>query len=68
MKPQIYNSFEEIDNHLKILKLKREIDKECLKLHLKNSKIRLNPINIVQEFRIEILKQLLAILRKYSLS
>lgn len=64
MKPQIYNSFEEIDNHLKILKLKREIDKECLKFHLKNSKIRLNPILIFHEFRIELLKQLLAIIRK----
>ena len=34
-----YNSFEEIDNQLKILKLQREINKESLKLNLKHSKI-----------------------------
>lgn len=63
MNPQIYNSFEDIDNRLKILKLQSEIDKESLKLHLKNAKTSLNPINILQEFRITLLKQVLSMIR-----
>ena len=33
-----FNSFEEIDTHLKILSLQRKIDKESLKLNFERSK------------------------------
>ncbi len=45
-----YNSFVEIDNRLKILSLQREIDKERLKLNLKQSKTDLTSFNIVDGF------------------
>jgi hypothetical protein len=45
-----YNSFEEIDNQLKILKLQREINKESLKLNLKHSKIDLTSLNVISSF------------------
>ena len=45
-----YNSFEEIDNRLKILKLQREINKESLKLNLKHSKIDLTSLNVISSF------------------
>lgn len=38
-----YESFEDIDNRLKILKLQREIDQENLKLHLQHTKKDLVP-------------------------
>lgn len=49
MTPKKYNSFEEIDNHLKILKLQREIEKEQLVFNYKKAKILLYPKNIELE-------------------
>jgi len=45
-----YNSFEEIDNRLKILSLQREIDKESLKLNLKHSKTGITSFSITNSF------------------
>ncbi|MBT2161622.1 DUF6327 family protein [Zobellia barbeyronii] len=42
-----YSSFSEIDNDLKILKLKQEIAKENLKLDLKSTKSHLSPVQMV---------------------
>lgn len=38
-----YKSFKEIDRHLKVLKLQREIDQESLKLHFHRAKVDLVP-------------------------
>lgn len=43
-----FNSFEEIDEQLKILTLKREIDKECAKLRIYDIKSHLYPVNLVR--------------------
>ncbi len=43
-----FNSFEEIDEQLKILSLKREIDKECAKLRVNDIKTHLYPINLLR--------------------
>ena len=43
-----YNSFEEIDARLKVLKLQREIDKESLKLHFYRAKVDLVPSKLLQ--------------------
>ena len=43
-----FNSFEEIDEQLKILYLKREIDKECAKLRIYDIKNHLYPVNLVR--------------------
>ncbi len=43
-----FNSFEEIDEQLKILALKREIDKECAKLRVLDIKNHLYPVNLVR--------------------
>lgn len=51
-----YNSFEEIDIELKILKLKRAIDKEHLTFNYNKVKYYLYPKNIVMEVS-NILKQ-----------
>lgn len=40
-----YNSFEEIDAQLRILKLQREIDMESLKLKFNQVKMNLYPVN-----------------------
>ncbi|MBT8245736.1 MAG: hypothetical protein HKP48_07855 [Winogradskyella sp.] len=64
MKPHIYNSFEEIDEHLKIMKLKRDIDKEYLKIHLISSKNSLYPINMLQEIRAMLLKYLSVFMKR----
>ncbi len=45
---QKYRSFQEIDEHLQILKLQREIDKESLKLRLNRTKTDLFPQKLVQ--------------------
>lgn len=42
-----FNSFDEIDQKLKILKLQREIDKEQLKLHINNVKTTFYPTNLL---------------------
>ena len=41
--PREYKSFEEIDQHLSVLKLQREIDQESLKLHYYRAKVDLAP-------------------------
>ena len=43
-----FNSFEAIDEQLKILALKREIDKECAKLRVLDIKNHLYPVNLVR--------------------
>ncbi len=43
-----YTSFEEIDRHLKVLKLQREIDQESLKLHFHRAKVDLVPSKLLQ--------------------
>ena len=43
-----FNSFEEIDEQLKIRDLKREIDKECAKLRIYDIKNHLYPVNLVR--------------------
>ena len=43
---QRYSSFSEIDKHLKVLRLKREIHKESLKLDLNRVKTDLNPVQM----------------------
>lgn len=43
-----YKSFEEIDARLKVLKLRREIDQESLKLRFNQAKVDLVPRNFLQ--------------------
>lgn len=43
-----YHSFSEIDDRLRILKLRREIDKESLKLHLNQAKADFYPIHLME--------------------
>ncbi len=42
-----YRSFSEIDDRLRILKLRREIDKESIKLHLKQAKFNFYPLQLM---------------------
>ncbi len=42
-----YRSFSEIDDRLRILKLRREIDKESIKLHLNQAKANFYPIQLM---------------------
>jgi hypothetical protein len=51
MIPKSYNSFEEIDNQLKILSLQKQIYKEHLKLSLKSTKLNLKPATIKNELK-----------------
>jgi hypothetical protein len=67
MIPDSYNSFDEIDNNLKILKLKREIYKEHLKLNLNATKMSLYPVNIMSELRESIQKKALLFIAEYLL-
>lgn len=67
MTPKKYNSFEEIDNHLKILKLQREIEKEQLVFNYKKAKILLYPKNIGLEIGDIIQQKLISlILNRFS--
>lgn len=43
MKARKYNSFKEIDKHLKVLKLKSKIDIESIKLNTHNIKAQVYP-------------------------
>ncbi|HUH46483.1 MAG TPA: hypothetical protein VLZ54_04965 [Arenibacter sp.] len=43
MAKQVFNSFEEIDYRLKVLRLQREIEMEQVKLHFKGAKSNLLP-------------------------
>ncbi|MCF6295356.1 MAG: DUF6327 family protein [Flavobacteriaceae bacterium] len=45
-----YNSFDEIDQRLKILSLQKEIDKENIKLNMHRSKNNLCPTNLLGGF------------------
>jgi len=47
MKRNNYNSFEEIDQQLKILALKREINIENIKLNIYNSKNKIVKKNLI---------------------
>ncbi len=69
-----YHSFSEIDDRLKILKLRREIDKENLKLHLNHATANFYPLKlmggvsgIVQKIALTFaIKKLTKIFRKNS--
>lgn len=47
MMRKTYTSFEEIDKDLKILKLKRQIQEEKVKLAVENTKKEFYPTNII---------------------
>lgn len=49
--PNSYNSFEEINNQLKILSLQKQINKQHIKLNFKNSKTIFNVTNLKNEFK-----------------
>ncbi|WP_394354979.1 DUF6327 family protein [Psychroserpens luteus] len=57
--PNNYNSFNEIDNQLKILSLQKQIYKEHIKLNIKSSKNSLSAINIKSEFKSALQEQVL---------
>ncbi|MFD2914561.1 DUF6327 family protein [Psychroserpens luteus] len=59
MMPNNYNSFNEIDNQLKILSLQKQIYKEHIKLNIKSSKNSLSAINIKSEFKSALQEQVL---------
>ncbi|RPD98732.1 hypothetical protein EGM88_05960 [Aureibaculum marinum] len=46
-----YNSFEDIDKKLKILKLKREIDKENIKIGVSRINKDVYPTNLLHSFQ-----------------
>lgn len=46
-----YNSFEEIDRELQVLKLKREINKETIKYSLQRFKTDVYPSNLFDNFK-----------------
>lgn len=51
MIPNNYNSFDEIDNQLKILSLQKQIYKERIKLNLNSSKNSFSAMNLKNEFK-----------------
>jgi hypothetical protein len=42
-----FDSFDEIDQKLRVLKLQREIDKEQIKLHINSAKANFYPTNLL---------------------
>lgn len=46
--PREYKSFDEIDQHLSVLKLQRKIDLERLKLNFYRAKVELAPSNLLR--------------------
>lgn len=68
MIPNKYNSFDEIDNELKILSLQKQIYKESIKLNLKKSKISFNANNLKTEFKGLLQEQLLTFASEKFLS
>lgn len=62
MTPKKYNSFEEIDLELKILKLKRAIDKEHLALNYNKVKYYIYPKNLILEVTNSLKQQLLTLI------
>jgi len=61
MIPKTYNSFEEIDIQLKILKLKRTIDIEHLSYNYNSVKYYLYPKNILMEISNHLKERLIAL-------
>ncbi|QRM90802.1 hypothetical protein FG167_16655 [Lacinutrix sp. WUR7] len=59
MIPNSYNSFDEIDNQLKILSLQKQIYKQHIKLNLKSSKDSLSATTIKNEVKVALQEQLL---------
>lgn len=51
MKPNSYNSFDEIDNQLKIISLQKQIYKQHIKLNLKSSKASFSVNSIKSEVK-----------------
>ncbi|WP_299107710.1 DUF6327 family protein [uncultured Winogradskyella sp.] len=68
MIPKSYNSFNEIDNQLKILSLQKQIYKEGLKLSLKNSKLNLKPLTIKNELKGFLQNELLSLVTEKVLN
>ena len=62
MIPKLYNSFEEIDTQLNILKLQRAIEKEQLIYNYHKAKRMLYPQNITKEISNSIQHKLVNIL------
>lgn len=60
MKPKSYSSFEEIDTQLKILGLKRAIDKEGITFNYNKLKASLYPKNIAVEIGSALKERLIA--------
>lgn len=60
MMPNSYNSFEEINNQLKILSLQKQINKQQIKLNFQNSKTIFNVTNLKNEFKRAFQEQLLS--------
>lgn len=68
MIPKSYNSFDEIDDQLKIISLQKQIYKEGLKLSLKNSKFNLKSLNIKNELKGFLQNQLITLVRNKVLN
>jgi hypothetical protein len=60
MKPRLYNSFEEIDEQLKILRLRTAIHKESIAYNYNKLKVLLYPDNILAEIKNTIKERLIA--------
>ncbi|WP_051254402.1 DUF6327 family protein [Arenibacter latericius] len=58
MKKQ-YSSFSDIDEQLRILKLKREIDSENIRLHLNRAKMDVSPSRLVDNASVALQKNLI---------
>ncbi len=66
MKPRLYSSFEEIDNQLKILRLRTAIDKESITYNYNKLKVLLYPDNILAEIKNNFKERLIAyVLARY---
>jgi hypothetical protein len=60
MMPNSYNSFDEINNQLKILSLQKQIYKQHVKLNFQSSKNIINVTNIKNEFKRAFQEQILS--------
>ena len=60
MIPNSYNSFDEIDNQLKILSLQKQIYKEHIKQNVKNAKYSFSVTSIKKEVKVTLQEQLLS--------
>ncbi|HEY9185502.1 MAG TPA: DUF6327 family protein [Salegentibacter sp.] len=58
---RVYNSFEDIDRDLKILKLQTEIDKEEIKLSIEQAKKSISPLSIAGSIAGSILEKALVL-------